>query len=258
MLNRKNAGIAALMGTALFFSTQVNAAAITEGFENAPGSYDLYNDPGATAAVTNAQFHSGVQSLSLSIPDGVNYARVKLGESGLTLGAITGADYWVQSTTTNVTLAPYLLLTVGCTTCNPTHEILAIMKNPPDTGIFPPPSPTGWFDIVVNLNTTQFNLYDNTLGQYLLNSTTLAALSSGVYNGVSGSSAVSAVRIGLGLAGGSDLTTYSYNVDDLTINTAETATPLPAALPLFATGLGVMGLLARRRKRKTSAALAAA
>ena len=34
-----------------------------------------------------------------------------------------------------------------------------------------------------------------------------------------------------------------------------TATPLPAALPLFAAGLGVMGLLGRRRKRK--AALAA-
>jgi hypothetical protein len=34
-----------------------------------------------------------------------------------------------------------------------------------------------------------------------------------------------------------------------------TVTPLPAALPLFATGLGALGLLARRRKRK--AALAA-
>ena len=30
-------------------------------------------------------------------------------------------------------------------------------------------------------------------------------------------------------------------------------TPLPAALPLFATGLGVMGLLGRRRKRKSQA-----
>jgi hypothetical protein len=36
------------------------------------------------------------------------------------------------------------------------------------------------------------------------------------------------------------------------------ATPLPAALPLFAGGLGVMGLLGRRRKRKKAAALAAA
>ena len=35
-------------------------------------------------------------------------------------------------------------------------------------------------------------------------------------------------------------------------------TPLPAALPLFATGLGALGLLGWRRKRKNAAALAAA
>jgi hypothetical protein len=34
------------------------------------------------------------------------------------------------------------------------------------------------------------------------------------------------------------------------------ATPLPAALPLFATGLGVMGLLGWRRKRRAAAAAA--
>jgi hypothetical protein len=28
------------------------------------------------------------------------------------------------------------------------------------------------------------------------------------------------------------------------------ATPLPAALPLFATGLGIVGLLARRKNKK--------
>ena len=36
------------------------------------------------------------------------------------------------------------------------------------------------------------------------------------------------------------------------------ATPLPAALPLFATGLGALGLLGWRRKRKKSAAIASA
>ena len=37
-----------------------------------------------------------------------------------------------------------------------------------------------------------------------------------------------------------------------------TPTPLPAALPLFATGLAVTGLLGWRKKRKAAAALAAA
>jgi len=37
--------------------------------------------------------------------------------------------------------------------------------------------------------------------------------------------------------------------------TVGTATPLPAALPLFACGIGVIGLLARRRKQRASARL---
>jgi hypothetical protein len=47
--------------------------------------------------------------------------------------------------------------------------------------------------------------------------------------------------------------TAVYDNLDITIN----PTPLPAALPLFASGLGAMGLLGWRRKRKSVAALAA-
>jgi len=43
----------------------------------------------------------------------------------------------------------------------------------------------------------------------------------------------------------------------LTAETAPPSTPLPAALPLFASGLGALGLLGWRRKRKAAAALAA-
>lgn len=61
------------------------------------------------------------------------------------------------------------------------------------------------------------------------------------------------------------LTGYSgfkyIGLDNVSLDLVESApplaTPLPAALPLFATCLGAMGLLARRRKRKT-ASLAAA
>jgi hypothetical protein len=41
---------------------------------------------------------------------------------------------------------------------------------------------------------------------------------------------------------------------DILVTTTAAETPLPAALPLFATGLGALGLLGWRRKRKAQAA----
>jgi hypothetical protein len=47
-----------------------------------------------------------------------------------------------------------------------------------------------------------------------------------------------------------------FAIDQISFAAPE-STPLPAALPLFASGLGVLGLLGWRRKRKGAAALAA-
>ncbi len=44
-----------------------------------------------------------------------------------------------------------------------------------------------------------------------------------------------------------------FNGDLSIVESSTSETPLPAALPLFATGLGALGLLARRRKRKLAA-----
>ena len=46
-------------------------------------------------------------------------------------------------------------------------------------------------------------------------------------------------------------------IGEVAFSSVDAAVPIPAALPLFASGLGVMGLLGWRRKRKKAAAMAA-
>jgi hypothetical protein len=53
------------------------------------------------------------------------------------------------------------------------------------------------------------------------------------------------------------LTQAAGQVALIDVNSGVTATPLPAALPLFASGLGALGLFGWRRKRKTAASIAA-
>ncbi len=54
-------------------------------------------------------------------------------------------------------------------------------------------------------------------------------------------------------------TLFDFNgQSNLRITEDVSATPLPAALPLFAGGLGIVGFLSRRKKRKAGQALAAA
>jgi hypothetical protein len=59
--------------------------------------------------------------------------------------------------------------------------------------------------------------------------------------------------------GWEDGTGYTYTDKEVVLtNVSFTATPLPAALPLFAGGLGLMSLLAKRRKQKSIALVAVA
>lgn len=245
MITRKLCGIGLAGVAAIFVSTQAHATSVTEGFEGS--SYDLFTTSGAdTAEISTAQQHSGSQSLYLSLPTGSDYARVKLPQSGFTLSGITSADYWVDRVSANTSHyeAPYLIVGLNCPTCGyGSDDIIAIMWNPGDIGIFPPLNQ--WSDISVDPSSTLFHLYDNTTGTNLLTDVTLDDL-----DGVWGDATVSYVDIALGL-GGSDGVTASYYVDDLTLNVANT--PLPAALPLFASGAGVFGMLGWRTRRKRKA-----
>ena len=54
-------------------------------------------------------------------------------------------------------------------------------------------------------------------------------------------------------SGGYDCDTDYFKVDNVVVGGTPNATPLPAALPLFASGLGALGLLGWRRKRKAAA-----
>jgi hypothetical protein len=55
-------------------------------------------------------------------------------------------------------------------------------------------------------------------------------------------------------SGGFDCDTDYFKVDNVVVAGTPNATPLPAALPLFASGLGVLGVLGWRRKKKVIAA----
>jgi hypothetical protein len=57
------------------------------------------------------------------------------------------------------------------------------------------------------------------------------------------------------VAGGGGSSWYAYN-SSAPGTWSVTTTPIPAALPLFASGLGVLGLLGWRRKRKAAAVAA--
>jgi uncharacterized protein (TIGR03118 family) len=98
--------------------------------------------------------------------------------------------------------------------------------------------------LVGNFATNSISVFD---------SATLALLGSIAINGPGG---LLALEFGNGQNGGNTDTLYFTEESDGLFGAIDspTATPLPAALPLFATGIGGLGLLGWRKKRKAQAA----
>jgi hypothetical protein len=103
----------------------------------------------------------------------------------------------------------------------------------------------------VNLNNgTNNSAYENS-GAYV----TLASLESNpLYSGDLINEVDFIVDGGWAANGTQDLTLTNLDVNGNIYDTSVSATPLPAALPLFATALSGLGLLGWRRKRKALAA----
>ena len=104
---------------------------------------------------------------------------------------------------------------------------------------------------------------------------TFADLSSGDAVGINGSNTIylpdgyvsdtalsssatwdSATFASLGVTPGTYVWTFGTGADQSITLDIVASTPLPAALPLFATGLGALGFLSRRKKRKAQAVVA--
>ena len=108
-------------------------------------------------------------------------------------------------------------------------------------------------DLTTTSTTISFNFGDNSAPGEAYFESSAAADSIGFYNEFT--SGLSTGEIEIGTPGNADIELYpSGNV----VLGSVSATPLPAALPLFGTALGMMGLIGWRRKRKSTAAIAAA
>src|SRR5271170_6373113 len=142
--------VAGLMG--LFFLAGVGMAdTYTQGFEG--DSYDLAGSGAGTATLSTAAFHSGSQSVLLSLQSSSDYARVKLDVTAedLTLEQITSADYWINKSVPSAEQAPYLLFSIDVPGQG-TDGTLAIMYNNPGANA------TGWQDLTVDTTDTLFHV----------------------------------------------------------------------------------------------------
>ena len=188
-------------------------------------------------------------AVQINIPQGTDYGKLQFQSTmtdfptGLTLGGL--GNGWASA---NVVLntgndQPYFLLPFVDSTGSlgqgsPSDQILLIEFQP---------SALSGNTLALDPNATLFNLNDNTGGGYLQGGQQVTHTLNGwlsLFPALS-TAQLQGVWIGVGLAGNSS------GADSITVNSL-TITPLPAALPLVISGLGGMGLLGWRRKRKAA------
>jgi hypothetical protein len=104
--------------------------------------------------------------------------------------------------------------------------------------------PTGW-------SVTEQTFIDTANGLYTTTGATVTALGSHVFNAI-GTSVAAAIAASGGLYSVTEVYTIVATGTGSALSTITLATPIPGALPLFATGL--LGLWALRRKRKAAPA----
>ena len=223
-LRRFVAKCALVVCSAVSLAGAVNAASITNGDFETPvvtnGSFDVYAVGGSFTGWNVI----GIPGNNVAIIDGVNFAggsvHAESGNQELDLTGTTGGigSAGIQQTIATVSGQFYQLsFWVGTTPIanSGTSTVLVQINGGPLVPF------TNATPAITNSVWQQFS----TIFQASSTSTTLAFI-----NG--------------------DCCDSSNGLDNITIADAIGSTPLPAALPLFAGGLGVIGLLARRRKQK--------
>ncbi len=239
-------------------------------FDNRDVNGVVGNNPTASGSMVNGPGTPplGTGSANLSTGngttggDGASELR-NTGYNGVLLSSITALSYSTYATQNNGQQFPYLGLEISTTGGTTPNDII----------FFEPPyqTPTTGNPSLPNQGTTTLNTWQswNALtggwwdddgnfnpGTGVGSLAAFLALfpDATIVNTTDG---LGAIRFDVGFASPTDQ--FNGNVDDFTIGVngmdttfdfeAETATPLPATLPLFAGGLGFVGYLTRRKKR---------